>query len=43
VPYHELPPEQKVKDHLFVAVVTALAGGLPDGATRVPPEQLPSD
>lgn len=26
VPYDELPPTQRVKDHLFVAVVRALAG-----------------
>ena len=28
VPYAELPPEQRAKDHLFVTVVRAMAGAL---------------
>lgn len=28
VPYAELPPEQRAKDHLYVAVVRAMAGAL---------------
>lgn len=27
VPYSELPPEQRMKDHLFLAVVRAMASG----------------
>jgi hypothetical protein len=34
VPYEDLPPEQRVKDHLFVAIVRALDGpAAPDAAT----------
>lgn len=31
VPYDDLPEDQKVKDHLFLAVVDALRGSLVDG------------
>lgn len=26
IPYDELPPEQRIKDHLFVAIVNVLSG-----------------